>query len=985
MTDRLARRGDLLAEAVRAFATARGANEVAIWRYSTVFTDLWQWSVRGADSIVPSKAVILWDQTGGDDPVATSLRDFVSPVAWALCFNHRRRRSAPKERLFPVFVIDLDGETSVRSIAGHAACLERPSWLTLISTEPNGRNPKAWADLAERLKAFLEWKQETPDDELAAGLLRNQLATFVLEGDGDTDYHHVANHLGPILLLPSETAPPVHAAVLSALDILARQRRDDTAGTGPSDQQKTPGPAVSRSIGIRAIAVDLVDDRAKRGPGGAPGWEDVLKAQIAELAHSDQGLAVSLECRTAPDDLVRQIETAFPAPVAAPGASPSGEAKLFPREQSVLFLDLRLFDENPSKELEFFEGLISVARRTLQPGVQLKWLGIVRSELERITQFLRESATDPADTNWRRDPRYLEALSLLPRLLALADFTRPIVIFSSSRQREVETLLKPYGSIVATVPKPRLDRALGAHDVRSLFKDALEVALLAAARWIEASNQFRTARQHAANPFPWECKDFAAKSVGTPVIAFYLDETGDPRTRPRVGVGGLGILYPDERSVDLVDTGLEASTIKVGEQGVPMFFGHSVTSIGKWSAKPPAFLMKRPEPAIEQAATLKAREIMSANHSAVFSFLLWADVSKRYERSAGIHESKGIQRLRASDNFICRMVRDVLETILWAVVPAITQKAGLRQPSVWLFYGSRRVTLSNAEASDLRRSLGDVVDPGGGYHSVSNDGFPRIAIDTIHDQPNSLRNVCVVERGLGVRMPYFCSHHLGHQGGPCDCGFAEEGNANSLPRQAHYFADWEVGRLFKSEGDGDKRFKFARTGAFDAWLSANRAAARGQRALAVYWAARAAEEPPVSPVWYPPAFREVVAAFLGADLVELCRLVEIGEVAGREVRASAEFPAGNPQDLGGGRSGTAPGTGSWTVRLGPFGSEAEARKASDALARLECLEAKSIRDSKGFAATASGRGWENTGRVATAIKIQFPGVDVQYRLTSERQ
>ena len=123
----------------------------------------------------------------------------------------------------------------------------------------------------------------------------------------------------------------------------------------------------------------------------------------------------------------------------------------------------------------------------------------------------------------RADKIYLEALSLFPRVLALVDLSLPIVIFSSTGQREITERLKHYGNIISEFEKPRLF-GYQSHDLlsdaRRTFWSAIEKALLLCRGRALCADILRTA------------KDAEAKLRKAPNLKWarhfelYLDESG---------------------------------------------------------------------------------------------------------------------------------------------------------------------------------------------------------------------------------------------------------------------------------------------------------------------------------------------------------------------------------------------------------------------------------------------------------------------------
>src|SRR5205814_400967 len=56
---------------------------------------------------------------------------------------------------------------------------------------------------------------------------------------------------------------------------------------------------------------------------------------------------------------------------------------------------------------------------------------------------------------FRRDTSYLTMLSLLPRVIGTMDIALPVILFSSSSQRQISEEVKDYQNIITHFEKPR--------------------------------------------------------------------------------------------------------------------------------------------------------------------------------------------------------------------------------------------------------------------------------------------------------------------------------------------------------------------------------------------------------------------------------------------------------------------------------------------------------------------------------------------------
>ena len=126
----------------------------------------------------------------------------------------------------------------------------------------------------------------------------------------------------------------------------------------------------------------------------------------------------------------------------------------------ILFLDLRLHQgKSLAVEATFFQRLWTVANQycdNVPPGSSpqaLPWPGFTRKELDMVKEWIEKACTLDATAD-RTSPAYRSALTLLPRLVALADHSLPIVLFSSTGQREIVEILRPTETLSRRLTNP---------------------------------------------------------------------------------------------------------------------------------------------------------------------------------------------------------------------------------------------------------------------------------------------------------------------------------------------------------------------------------------------------------------------------------------------------------------------------------------------------------------------------------------------------
>ena len=145
-------------------------------------------------------------------------------------------------------------------------------------------------------------------------------------------------------------------------------------------------------------------------------------------------------------------------------------------ECDVLLLDLRLWQNEKARQ-ELMCRLVDVANK------------LRRGDLPNADAKRAKEAA-------KKTPESLEALTFLPLLLSCIDPTLPIVLFSSTHQRVVSELLKPYPNIITMFAKPLPDGSWSSMHAVETLRSALDRALdihearIAWSRLCALSNRF---------------------------------------------------------------------------------------------------------------------------------------------------------------------------------------------------------------------------------------------------------------------------------------------------------------------------------------------------------------------------------------------------------------------------------------------------------------------------------------------------------------
>ncbi|MDP3937385.1 MAG: hypothetical protein Q8R92_04525, partial [Deltaproteobacteria bacterium] len=169
------------------------------------------------------------------------------------------------------------------------------------------------------------------------------------------------------------------------------------------------------------------------------------------------------------------------------------------------------------------------------------------------------------------------ALTVLPRLTALADMSLPIVLFSSTGRRDIVAKLDGYESVVTRFSKPRFfgDASNVAEETDRAFAEALTEAavLLRGRRSISSATGVPTTTH-------------VRRTVGTGYrhASLYLDESGDAGQVPFT-VGGILALFPDSSMEQTFDKKLKDCKIHWGPGGLGKYKDTSPESLEVYGTK----------------------------------------------------------------------------------------------------------------------------------------------------------------------------------------------------------------------------------------------------------------------------------------------------------------------------------------------------------------------------------------------------------------
>ena len=517
------------------FDTEGSHNEVGnadaswgVFTYHTSFEELWDAPV----CQLPCKVAIIWGREAATEDVGeVNVASCISPIAWAV-YGLKSRQD------LQVLILDTAPSQHRKENRLYrfieAIQAERMPWLRLVPLSELGRFlTNSWPPLANK---------ETPSANSDSrgeflDMLSHQIRRDLTESGNEGNHHAIQNIVGPQVLLGEGGREGISFGERALLTLFSTVGLIEESKRAQEAVHSKPEEWPIRYWGKNTIRLLLVDDQHQFG------WT----AWVESAIHQENKQRVVVASGKKPQFLLEAVRRTLDGRLPDSGGSDAKRDGRFKLEfgnpiedgmkatatsgdhQTILLLDLRLFalEGNTEAEAEFLQGhLLPLCERFAEEKTSARafaWPGFSPDELDRVHRWC-------ADKNRERNsPAHLLGLTFLPRLIAVADMSIPIIIFSSTGRREITDLLKPYGNIITDFEKPRfLGRS--AHDAvietRAKFKVAIQRALnLLRAR--EKCRQVQSAPPCAA--------DIPGKPDDDYCLELFLDETEKKGVSTTVG------------------------------------------------------------------------------------------------------------------------------------------------------------------------------------------------------------------------------------------------------------------------------------------------------------------------------------------------------------------------------------------------------------------------------------------------------------------
>lgn len=741
------------------------------------------------------RLVLVWDETPHDSLLdAYNLGNYLTAVDFAIALSLAMRSIAPNRR-WRLSIID-HASHNHKDAGSVRLFRELREGRTLL---PNVELYGA-AEADQLIAALLDCSTIAMPRSTDFQIVRN-LWLQLLE-ERPERRHAIANVVGPQLLLEILGAPPSPASrpVLRALRTLTRWLMTPIghfAGAGheaaPAPRSTAPwcGPDIWRGIIDGFIVLDDLEGL---------GWSSFLRAALAVDDREGPGRGRLLSFRSIAErssrsasaiDLLGHLERRLELMEAvAEGASEPGRYcrafEIVPNiSRTILFLDLRLYSEaDQDAERALCQRLLElfVPRfRALEARRSLPWpIRLSNDALAPIERYAAGRSTHPDD--------HAAALTLLPTLLATADPTLPIVLFSTTGRRSICDRLQTCRNIITYFDKPRFPiesiDAL-AIDAEARFRHAIDAALrLARGRKIcvdllELDRRgLRTQRAIAARPL---------KTDGS-IFEIYVDESGCADVPP-FSVGAFALLLSSDEHAARLDHELHARRLIWG-----LAEGRPPKNINDELEQ--RFVKKEPDEAEYRRRLDELDSLLKHLEIDLFAFAL----INRRPLSRELADRPLILRENELDNRHLTMLRDLMEAIVFDFacrLPDPPARIRIDAPTRWFPIHSENVDGEQMlERFGVRYEQSRKLAQGIGHSDV------RRMIADVFDRRPQLLHGWDADRVRGVQLLDFETlrlHRRNHfwqrdKGKRSKTQYERELEQKPRPRQIHYLADW-VARL----------------------------------------------------------------------------------------------------------------------------------------------------------------------------------------------
>lgn len=727
--------------------------------YSESFENLWE--LDKLVSVPQDKTyVIVWDDIPHkekNDVVSTS--KYLTPIDWAVAFSlavHDKAAAEKKEDGKPkseypdlrILILDLNSQSvsNADSVRFFKLSPQTMPWVRLY-------RPLDAEDFINNLRspdAVSSMKDEIEKTDM--GLIRNVWAAFLTKPSTPGDHHAIANLVGPLLLMGEDEKPDQHTkalrSLMKALGLIPQQSKGELLSKGkpwiPWDDPKWAERLSRLTKDGGKLNLILIDDQWKTG------WGEVLcKAVGAEYKESaSSASSAMLEIGRSKDDkvIIKAAASAVDLLSLLDGTDKRFNFNICSdpaKDAEILFLDLRLFsgegEDKKEQERTFFKGLVEIAEKFI--GRQdLPWPGFDSKKLKDVKEWCESKGK-------RETEPYVEALTLLPRILSLTDMSLPIVIFSSTGRRDIAEKLKWYGNIITDFDKPKFTVDMP-EDVAEQTKRKLKTALGKTFQILKARQKCKTiiARGNEISKTLSAVQAIQTQANNI-YIELFVDESRDDINN-KFSVGGCFSVFVDKtlsKAEDCADQ-FEDNLVK---KGIRYFDAFGIGPI-------PSKIKNKKTACISELSSAVSEQNSSKP-------LLLGAVRLTNDPYRPIDAESDLLYPNSIDNHYRLTLNALLELFLFETIPAIriaTATANAKV-DVSLYIGTRGKfvkahLLHKIKKDRYRFGVGAIETNKGDFiqFSMSQDSIYPILIDAFSSHEKSIS----IYRALGIQLPYKKEH-----------------------------------------------------------------------------------------------------------------------------------------------------------------------------------------------------------------------------------
>lgn len=508
------------------------------------------WDFKEIITLLEKPIIIIWDNTPEQSgQKLIPLGQYLTPYDWAVVFS---LYAAEKDQNPPdIFIVDLCSNDHPYKNA-NAVIFFRLfsesnksifSWIHIY----NATNIISLIPDVKTLDHTASWNQEAL--EIVRNIWRDNLSA-----PSHAELRHaISNVIGPLVLMGNPDKNNAHLYALYLMMKTLGQISDEQGSQKEKDLWNDNGIQAKLKrlydhLDCNTINLILIDDHIDdmgwgqvvcHWVGASYDGYDPTVQELQTIGNATVGtLQIIVKASSSPEWIPDRLQGGS-KPYSLTFDSDDGTKSV-----DILLLDLRLFSGHKNeREIKFVETLIDLAEKPWANSVQgdNNLPGIEIKTITDIQIWLHNHDTN--NNTSEETMAYYKALTLFPRLIALSDFSLPIILFSSTGRREILQALKPYGNIITVFEKPRFFTTPD-ENVASVTKDKFKQAISTALD-MSIARKLCTLLPEPKKPISLPINSKSTKGSWTVELMF--DEVGYKETG--LTLGGFLCIVPPGKSL----------------------------------------------------------------------------------------------------------------------------------------------------------------------------------------------------------------------------------------------------------------------------------------------------------------------------------------------------------------------------------------------------------------------------------------------------